>query len=287
MLLRLRDRTVELAPGRPLIMGIVNAAPGSFSGDGGAGAAQRGLALIEEGADLIDVGGEPGVTGVEPLPAAEEAERVIPVVEELVRAGAAVSVDTWKPEVARAALAAGAVMLNDVSGLGDPALADACAATGAALVVMHTRAAPKAKEFPGFDDVAADVERFLRERIALACERGVGDDQIVVDPGPDFGKTPAETVAALRALPTGLGRPVLLAVSRKDFVGALTGRGPRERLGGTLAAVGAGVDAGASILRVHDVAAVADFLAVRAALRGEREVPGDLRLPLGLRIHPS
>jgi dihydropteroate synthase len=196
-----------------------------------------------------------------------------------------VSVDTWKPDVARAALAAGAAMINDVSGLRDPALADECAAAGAALVVMHTRAAPKVKEFPDYEDVVADVVEFVRERVELARSRGVGEDQIVVDPGPDFAKTPAETVTVLRSLGSlaALGHPVLLAVSRKDFVGALTGRPPRQRLAGTLAAVGAGVDAGASIVRVHDVAATVEFLAVRAALTGTRSVPEDLRLAEHLR----
>jgi dihydropteroate synthase len=285
MRLRLRDETLELQPAQPLIMGIVNASPESFSGDGGAGL-EHALALREAGADLIDVGGESGVTGVDPLDPAVEAERILPLVEQLAAQGVPVSVDTFKPAVARAALGAGAVMINDVSGLRDPDLAAACAETGAALVVMHTRAEPKVKEFPGYEDVAADVVAFLEEKIDIARARGVEDDQIVLDPGPDFAKTPAETVAVLRALPalTALGRPVLLAVSRKDFVGALTGRPPRERLGGTLAAIAAGVDAGAAILRVHDVAAVADFLAVRAALRGESEVPHDLHLPLGLRI---
>lgn len=285
MRLRLPGRTLDLAPGRPLVMGIVNASPESFSGDGGEGGVERGMALVEQGADLVDVGGESGVTGVDPLPPEVEAERVVPVVEGLAREGAVVSVDTWKPEVARAALAAGAAMVNDVSGLRDPAIAGVCADGGAALVVMHTRAEPKVKDFPGYDDVVHDVETFLRERIELARAHGVDDEQIVVDPGPDFAKTPAETVAVLRALPFSLGRPVLLAVSRKDFVGAITGRPPHERLGGTLAAVSAGVDAGAAIVRVHDVAAVADFLAVRAALRGEAEVPRDLHLPLGLRTH--
>jgi dihydropteroate synthase len=196
-----------------------------------------------------------------------------------------VSVDTWKPAVARAALAAGAAMINDVSGLRDPELADACAATGAALVVMHTRAEPKVKDFPHYEDVAADVVEFVRERMALARERGVDEEAIVVDPGPDFAKTPAETVEVLRSLDglAALGRPILLAVSRKDFVGALTGRPPRERLAGTLAAVGAGVDAGAAIIRVHDVAATVDYLKVRAALAGEAAVPADLRLAAGLR----
>jgi dihydropteroate synthase len=154
---------------------------------------------------------------------------------------------------------------------------------------MHTRVPPKVKGFPGYEDVARDVVSFLRARVREALDAGVGEDQIVLDPGPDFAKTPAETVEALRALGelrSELGRPVLLAVSRKDFVGALTGRSPRARLAGTLAAVGEGVDAGADILRVHDVAEVSDFLAVRAALRGEREVAADLRLDPGLRREP-
>jgi dihydropteroate synthase len=211
--------------------------------------------------------------------------RVVPLVARLVAEGVTVSVDTWKAEVARAAIDAGAAMVNDVSGLLDPGVADACAESGAALVVMHTRARPKVKAFPGYDDVTGDVVAFLRERIAAAHERGVGEEQIVVDPGPDFAKTPAETVAVLRRLGdlSALGRPVLLAASRKDFVGAITGRPPAERLGGTLAAIGEGVDAGAAIVRVHDVAATRDFLAVRAALRGRDEVPTDLHLDHRLR----
>ncbi len=289
MILRLGGERLELRRGEPLVMGIVNASPESFS-DGGRWATldaqvARAHELVEEGAALIDVGGESGVTGVPAVAAAEETRRVVPLVERLAADGVVVSVDTWKPEVARAALSAGAAMINDVSGLRDPGLADACAETGAALVVMHTRAEPKVKEFPDYVDVVADVVEFVRERVELARAHGVEDEQIVVDPGPDFAKTPAESVAVLRALDQlrSLGRPVLLAVSRKDFVGALTGRPPRERLAGTLAAVGAGVDAGAAIVRVHDVAATVDYLAVRAALAGEREVPDDLRLADHLR----
>jgi dihydropteroate synthase len=246
---------------------------------------ERAHELVAAGADLIDVGGESGVTGEAAVSAEEEMRRVVPLVERLAGVGIVVSVDTWKPAVARAALAAGAAMINDVSGLRDPELADACATAGAALVVMHTRAAPKVKEFPEYEDVAADVVDYVRERIELARAHGVGDEQIVVDPGPDFAKTPAETVTVLRDLDSlaALGRPILLAVSRKDFVGALTGRPPRERLAGSLAAIGAGVDAGAAIVRVHDVAATVDFLKVRAALTGEQPVPPDLKLAGHLR----
>jgi dihydropteroate synthase len=287
--LRLRDRVIELRDGAPLVMGIVNASPESFSGGGETGGVEQALALRDAGADLIDVGGESGVTDREPVPLDEEIARVVPVVERLAARGVPVSVDTWKAPVARAAIDAGAAMINDISGLTEIGVAEACAASGAALVLMHTRVAPKVKGFPGYDDVGADVLTFLGERMRRAVEAGVGEEQIVLDPGPDFSKTPAETVEALRRigeLRASLGRPVLLAVSRKDFVGALRGRTPRERLAGTLAAIGEGVDAGASIVRVHDVEAVSDFLAVRAALRGDRQVPADLRLDPALRREP-
>jgi len=207
----------------------------------------------------------------------------VPVVSRLAsELGAMVSVDTYKPAVAAAAIEAGAVIVNDTSGLRDPELADVCASTGAALVLMHTRAAPKQRlQDPEFyDDVTADVVDFLRERMAVASARGVREDQLILDPGPDFAKTPAQTIEVLSRLGElhVLGRPLLLAVSRKDFVGALTGRAPRERGAGTLAAIGCGVDAGAQILRVHDVAAAADFLAVRAALQGELAVDPALAL---------
>ncbi len=289
MSLRLASGRLELHPGRPVLMGVVNASPESFS-DGSdhpgleaqVAAAQ---AQVDAGAALVDVGGESGVTDKGPISAEEEIRRVVPLVERLVGHGVVVSVDTWKPAVARATLDAGAAMINDVSGLADAGVARACAAAGAGLVVMHTRAAPKRKDFPDYDDVVTDVVDFLAERIDVAMDNGVGLDQVVVDPGPDFAKTPAETVTVLRALPVlhRFGRPVLLAVSRKDFVGALTGRRPRRRLAGTLAAIDAGVEAGATILRVHDVAAVADYLRVRAALAGELEVPADLHLSEALR----
>jgi dihydropteroate synthase len=276
--LRLGERVVELG-GRPLLMGIVNATPDSFSDAGEhpdlESRVARAAELLQAGADLIDIGGESARGDRPAVAAGEEAERVTALVARVAgELGAMVSVDTYKPEVAEAAVAAGAVMINDVSGLRDPALADLCARTGAALVLMHTRAEPKATLLdPGaYDDVVADVAAFLGERMALAVARGVDPEQLLLDPGPDFAKTPAQTVAVLRRLDVlhALGRPVLLAVSRKDFVGAITGRAPRERLAGTLAALAAGVDAGAQVLRVHDVAAARDLLAVREVLRGER-----------------
>jgi dihydropteroate synthase len=277
---------------RPWLMGIVNASPDSFSdaGDHPDLGARVALArhLLDAGADIIDVGGESGITLRPPVAVAEEIARVVPLVERIAgELGARVSVDTYKPAVAEAAIAAGALLVNDVSGLRDPELADVCARTGAALVLMHTRAAPKQRlQDPArYGDVVADVKRFLAERMQLASERGVAADQLILDPGPDFAKTPAQTIALLRRLEElhELGRPLLLAASRKDFVGALTGRGPRQRLAGTLAAIGHGVDAGAHILRVHDVADVADFLTVRAALRGELDVDPELALDDAIR----
>jgi dihydropteroate synthase len=264
-------------------MGIVNATPDSFSDAGDHPTLEarvaHGAALLEAGADLLDVGGESARGDRAAVGVAEEIERVVPVVQRLAALGAAISVDTYKPAVADAAIAAGAVLVNDVSGLRDEGLADVCARTGAGLVIMHTRVEPKGTLLdPGFyADVVADVTAFLRERIGVARAHGVAFEQLLLDPGPDFAKTPAQTVAALRAIEPlrALGRPLLWAVSNKDFVGAITGRGPRERLAGTLAAVGFGADAGAAVLRVHDVAAAADFLRVRAALRGEFELEPD------------
>jgi dihydropteroate synthase len=279
MILRLRDRTLDLG-GRPLLMGVVNATPDSFSDSGDhptlEARVKRGAALLAEGAELLDVGGESASGHVPAVDAQAEIERVVPLIVRLVgELGALVSVDTYKPAVAEAAIAAGAVLVHAVSGLQDLALADVCARTGAGLVIMHTRAAPKGTLLdPGhYEDVVADVAAFLRERMDAAVARGVAPEQILLDPGPDFAKTPAQTVAVLRSLAQlDLGRPLLLAVSNKDFVGAITGRGPRDRLAGTLAAVGEGVDAGAAVLRVHDVAATVDFLRVRSVLRGEIEI---------------
>jgi dihydropteroate synthase len=273
-------------------MGIVNATSDSFSDGGEHRTPEQRVALarelLEAGADLIDIGGESGVTNRPPITADQEVERVVPLIERVAGGlGALVSVDTYKPAVARAAIAAGAAIVNDVSGLRDPALADVCAETRAALVVMHTRAAPKQKVLdPSLDGrVIADIEQFLRDRIELALERGVAFEQLMLDPGPDFGKTPAQTVEGLRAIVRlhELERPLLLAVSRKDFVGAITQRPPRGRLAGTLAAIAHGVDAGAHVLRVHDVADVSDFLAVRAALGAGAELDPSLRLADRLR----
>jgi dihydropteroate synthase len=289
--LRAGDRVLRLGV-RPLLMGVVNTSPDSFS-DGGRWPTreaqfERARELVDAGAAIIDVGGESGVTHRPAVSPEEEIERVVPLIERVADAlDVVVSADTYKPEVARAAIGAGAGMVNDISGLGSPEVADACAESGAALVIVHTRAAPKQKLLDRSWDgrVVEDAHAFLRERMGLAMERGLADVQIVLDPGPDLGKTPAQTIEVLRALDSfhALGRPLLLAVSRKDFLGVITGRRPAERDAATLAALGHGLDAGAHIFRVHDVAAAADFIAVRAVLRGEADVASDARLADELR----
>jgi len=268
--------------GAPLLMGVLNATPDSFSDAGRyrtlGRRIERGLELVGDGADIIDIGGESAATNRPPVAADEEIDRVVPLIEGLrARSQAIVSVDTYKPEVARAAIAAGAGIVNDTSGLRDPALADACAASGAALVVMHTLAAPKRRlQDPDlYSDVVAEVVAFLREKAELAQRRGMARESLIVDPGPDFTKTPAQTIEVLRNLPAiaGLGYPVLLAVSRKDFLGALLQRPPRARLAGTLAALDHGLSAGAHIFRVHDVAQARAFVATRTTLRRVATAP--------------
>jgi dihydropteroate synthase len=287
LILRLRDRTLELR--ELLLMGIVNVTPDSFSDRQGekevAELVELALGQVAAGAALIDVGGESGRTDTEAVPVDEEVGRVVPLVGAIAAAGATVSVDTWRAPVARAALDAGAAMINDVSGLSDPDVADACAGTGAALVLTHTRVPPKTKGFPSYADVVEDVVALLSARAEEARSHGVAVEQLVFDPGIDLAKTPAESVEVLRRLPElrELGRPLMVGVSRKDFVGALTGRSPVGRRAGTLAALGAAVDGGASILRVHDVADARDYLAVRAALSGDAPVEEGLRLDPALR----
>jgi len=255
-------------------MGVLNASPDSFS-DGReetvAECVARGRALIADGADILDIGGE-SARGDRPAVAVqEEIARVVPVIAALT-GEAKISVDTYKPEVAEAAIAAGASIINDVSGLRDERLAAVCAAGGAALVIMHTAIEPKGTllDPATYTDVVDEVMAFLHARIAVATEAGV--ERLILDPGPDFAKTPAQTVAVLRRMEVlrAFGRPILLAASRKDFVGAITGRAPAERDPGTLAALAYGVEEGASILRVHDVAGASDYFAVRSVLRGER-----------------
>jgi dihydropteroate synthase len=271
----------------PRLMGIVNATPDSFSDRQGAKGVDelvaRAQELVAAGADIVDVGGESGRTDRPAVAPEEEAARVVPVIERLAADGVSVSVDTWRAPVARAALAAGAGMVNDVSALSDPGVAEAAAVAGAALVITHTRVPPKVKGFPDYDDVVADVLELLGERAERAEALGVARERIVFDPGIDLGKSPAESVELLRRLPelSALGGPLLVAASRKDFIGALTGRPPAARDAGTLAALGLAASGGADILRVHDVAAARDYLLVHEALRDG--APDDLRLDHELR----
>ena len=292
----LRTARGELAlGGRVWLMGIVNATPDSFSDAGERRSLEQRVELAAEllaaGADVIDIGGESGVTNRPAVAAAEEIERVVPLIERVAgELGAIVSVDTYKPAVAHAAVAAGAAIVNDVSALRDPELADVCAETGAGLVLMHTRAAPKQRLHDRSLDsrIVADVKQLLAERISLARSRGVAVEQIMLDPGPDFAKTPYQTIEILRALEQlhEFGRPLLLAISRKDFVGAITGRRPRERLAGTLAALAHGARAGGHMARVHDVAAARDFLAVLDVLEGAVVVGPELQVADALRWEP-
>ena len=285
--LRACDRVLELGP-RPLLMGIVNASPDSFS-DGGrhrtlGERVQLAAELLAAGADILDIGGESASTGRPPAAVEEEIERVVPLIERVAsELGAIVSVDTYKPAVARAAIAAGASIVNDVSALRDPALAALCAQTGAALVVMHTRAAPRERmQDPDlYGDIVSEVVVFLRERTEVAIAAGISPEQLIVDPGPDFAKTPAQTIRLL----ADVGRlhelklPLLMAISRKDFIGALTGRPPRERLAGTLAALAHGVDAGAHIFRVHDVAETSALVRMLAVVQRENRLRHEFAPP--------
>jgi dihydropteroate synthase len=282
----LKARGLILDTSRPLVVGIVNATTDSFSGSGERSSAswiEDGLKSYEAGAAIVEVGGESNVSNRPPVPPGLEAERVVAVVEALVAAGATVSVDTHRVATARAALEAGAAFVNDISGLADPAMVELCAETGAGVVLMHTETPPKT---PLWDDelypdgVTARLLEFFDQRLRALADAGISRDRVVLDPGPDFAKTPRQTVGALRELDqlTRFGCPLMLAVSRKDFIGALSGRRPRERAAGTFAALAAGLRRGARLLRVHDVEGTIDFLRVWGALEEGVEVPVDLRI---------
>ncbi|MDR1069623.1 MAG: dihydropteroate synthase [Gracilibacteraceae bacterium] len=263
-------RRLRLERGRPALMGILNVTPDSFS-DGGsyanaAAAAARGLEMEEEGAGVIDVGGESTRPGYRPVGAAEEWERLEPVLAALRGRGALISVDTQKAAVAAKALAAGAHILNDIWGLrGDPEMADAAAAGGAAVVLTHNRAAPAA------GDVVADIMRFWDESAEIALKAGLPPEALIADPGIGFGKTAAQSLETLRRLEelAAYGLPLLLAASRKSVIGHAAGLGVEHRLEATLAVSVLAASAGADILRVHDVAAHRRALDMAAAMRPE------------------
>ncbi|MCB2193180.1 MAG: dihydropteroate synthase [Deltaproteobacteria bacterium] len=269
---------LQLGPST-LIMGVVNVTPDSFS-DGGlfyakAQAVEQGLALAEAGADILDVGGETTRPGSEPTPAAEEMERVLPVIQELARrCPAVISVDTYKAEVARAAVEAGARIINDVTALGgDPDMAAVAADTKAGLVLMHMQGEPRTMQAnPIYGDVVAEVREFLAQRADRAQAAGVDKESIILDPGIGFGKTLEHNLALIRNLAAlaELGYPVLLGASRKRFIGTLTGREiPKERLWGSVGVHVLGAALGADIVRVHDVAPLKEALTVCDAVMAQ------------------
>ena len=270
----------------PRVMGIVNVTPDSFS-DGGAhddvdAAVAHGVKLVEEGADILDIGGESTRPGADEVPLAEELRRVVPLVERLVRETALpISVDTCKPEVMKAAVAAGAGMINDIRALRAEGALDAAAALGVPVVLMHMQGEPRSmQDAPQYDDVVGEVHRFLAERVFVAEMAGIARRHIVLDPGFGFGKSTEHNLALLAGLErfADLGLPVLAGLSRKRSIGELTGRAvPRERVAGSVAAHLIAAQRGARILRVHDVAATVDALkvwnAVAAVPAPRRDAP--------------
>jgi dihydropteroate synthase len=258
-------------------MGIVNVTPDSFS-DGGQfldpdAAVEHGLQLVEEGAAILDVGGASTRPGAEPVPGAEELGRALPVVERLAAAGHRVSIDTTKREVAEAALAAGATLVNDVSAFRfAPELAGVVAGAGAHCCLAHMRGEPRTMQSEArYDDVVGEVKRFLEERLAFAVGEGIPEEHVWLDPGIGFGKNVDHNLALLRRLDeiVAIGRPVVVGTSRKSFLGKLAGgRGEEERLPGTIATNVMALERGACVFRVHDVRPVADALAIAAATVG-------------------
>jgi len=255
-------------------MGVLNVTPDSFS-DGGRfldprAAVAHGERLAAEGADLIDVGGESTRPGSDPVPADEELRRVLPVLEVLAeRVETPLSIDTCKSAVAEAALGAGATFVNDVSALRrDPAVAALVAEAGADICLVHMQGEPKSmQDDPRYEDVVSEVRSFLEERLDFAVGEGISEEQVWLDPGIGFGKTLEHNLALLDRLEeiAAVGRPVVVGASRKRFIGALTGRPESQRLAGSLAAAVLAFERGASMLRVHDVGATRDALAVASA----------------------
>jgi dihydropteroate synthase len=269
-----RIRGQELALERPLVMGIVNVTPDSFS-DGGrfldrAAALSQARRLIDEGADLLDIGGESTRPGAADVSEDEEIRRVVPLVEALAADGVPVSVDTSKPAVMRAALAAGASIVNDVRALREAGAIEAVAEADCGLVLMHMQGTPRTMQAaPQYADVAQEVIDFLAQRISALAAHGIDARRIVVDPGFGFGKTVAHNFTLLRELERllGLGRPLLVGLSRKSMLGAVSGRGVEAREYASVAAAVLAVERGARIVRAHDVAATRDALAVWHAMQ--------------------
>ncbi|MGH8150789.1 MAG: dihydropteroate synthase [Steroidobacteraceae bacterium] len=263
----------------PLVMGVLNVTPDSFS-DGGRytdvkRAVEHALRMVEEGAAIIDIGGESTRPGAAPVSAAEEVDRVVPVIERLAgRTPAVISVDTSKPDVIRAAVAAGAGLVNDVRALSMEGALAAAAATSCGVCLMHMQGEPLTMQRrPAYADVVKEVNEFLLARVQACRAAGIADERIAIDPGFGFGKTQAHNLELLRRLPELArgGVPLLVGLSRKSLVADLTGRPARERLSGSLALAALAVLNGACIVRAHDVAATLDAVRVALAVRGEHD----------------
>jgi dihydropteroate synthase len=273
LFMRCGTQTLDLT--RPVVMGVLNVTPDSFS-DGGqfldiAAAVAHGVYMVEEGAGIIDVGGESTRPGADPVSAEEEIRRVVPVIEKLrAQTNAVISVDTSKPQVMRAAAEAGAGLLNDVRAFSEPYALETAAATQCALCVMHMQGDPRTMQLaPHYEDVVKEVEAFLDERVAACRAAGVPADRIAIDPGFGFGKTFEHNLELLRHLrKLGSEWPIIVGLSRKSFVGRITGRPPGERVYGSVALAMMAVLNGANIVRVHDVGPTIDALKTVVAVQG-------------------
>jgi dihydropteroate synthase len=269
----LRAGRFSLALERPLIMGVVNVTPDSFY-DGGRflvtqQAVEHARILIEEGADILDIGGESSRPGAEPVGVDEELRRVMPVVEKLGGLAVPVSIDTCKPEVMRRAIAAGAAMVNDINALREPGALEAVAESQAAVCLMHMQGEPRTmQKDPHYEDVVSEVMEFLGQRVEAAQQAGVARERIVIDPGFGFGKKTGHNLELLRGLPriAGLGQPVLVGLSRKSLFGKITGKPVADRVSASVAAALLAAERGAALVRVHDVAATRDALLVLNAI---------------------
>lgn len=266
----------ELDLGRPLVMAILNATPDSFSDGTGqfvvSDALHRALRMIEDGADIIDIGGESTRPGADPVPLQQELDRVLPLVEALRDTGVALSVDTFKPEVMRQSLAAGADMINDIRALREPGALEAVAGSDCGLCIMHMQGDPRNMQAaPQYEDVVVEVRAFLAERVHALEGAGISSKRIVLDPGFGFGKTAGQNYAMLRRLREMQvpGYPWLLGFSRKSMLGHVVGREPRERLAASLTAALYGLEMGGNILRVHDVAETVDAVKVWCTIKDE------------------
>jgi dihydropteroate synthase len=271
----LRAGRFSLVLERPLIMGVVNVTPDSFS-DGGRflsthQAVEHARMLVEEGADILDIGGESSRPGAEPVGLDEELRRVMPVLEQLAQLPIPVSVDTCKPEVMRRAIAAGAAMVNDITALREPGALEAVAESQAAVCLMHMQGEPRTmQQDPHYQDVLTEVTAFLAQRVEAVRQAGIARERIVIDPGFGFGKKTGHNLELLRGLRriAGLGQPVLVGLSRKSLFAKITGKAVADRVSASVAGALLAAERGVALVRVHDVAATRDALLVLNAIEG-------------------